>query len=228
MADTTAPKLESEEPHNNTRNEIDELFDLEQVDEELQLRISESAFKELEKILSKQHKTITNGVKGLVNEINTLKTSLEDRESSLSEMNTWCRDLTEKFYEREVLLPVIVSIIGIADRCRLQIGSYQNSVEKHTNANNPAALKAATFLIEAREGDLRELESTLANLGVERFQHHKDEFDPSTQICVNRIPCTDQGLHQHVAQHLTPGYKRHEKVIRKEQVDLYIYKPETT
>ena len=72
-----------------------------------------------------------------------------------------------------------------------------------------------------------ELENSLADLGVESYQHHEDVFEPSLQKCLSRIECEEEGLDGHIAGHLLPGYRRYDKIVRKECVNVYVLKNKT-
>jgi molecular chaperone GrpE (heat shock protein) len=155
---------------------------------------------------------------GLAREIDELKAA----DQIVTDLGNRCRDLSEQFHEREVLLPIIYCLIRMTDGCRQQIDKFQNLLEKHPDSRNEAATRALKFLIDARKTDLVELNSTLANLGVELYEHHEEVFSPSLQKCINRIECQDKSLDGRIARRLLPGYRRYERIVRKEYVNVYV------
>jgi molecular chaperone GrpE (heat shock protein) len=155
---------------------------------------------------------------GLAREVDELKAA----DQIVTDLGNRCRDLSEQFHEREVLLPIIYCLIRMTDGCRQQIDKFQNLLAKHPDSRNEAATKALKFLIDARKADLVELDSTLANLGVELYEHHEEVFAPSLQKCINRIECRDKSLEGGVARRLLPGYRRHDRIVRKEYVNVYV------
>ena len=83
------------------------------------------------------------------------------------------------------------------------------------------------FLINTRKANLVELEDMLANLGVESYRHHDKTFNSSFQKCVDRIECKEESRNTHIASRLSLGYKRYDKIIRKEYVNVYVLKNKT-
>jgi molecular chaperone GrpE (heat shock protein) len=149
---------------------------------------------------------------------------LKAADSVIAELSTRCRSMSEQFYEREVLLPVIHSLISIADRIRQQIAKSKNIRDKYSDGQNRAEAKVLTYLLDGRNADLMELEDALANLGVESYHNPQNMFEPSTQKCINYVECDEQVLTGRIAYRLLPGYERHGQIIRKEYVNVYAVK----
>jgi hypothetical protein len=170
--------------------------------------------------LSKQLEDVSNDIKGCQEKLSHLAGGIDELKAAdqiIADLSTRYRDLNERFYEREVLLPVVYCLIRVADGCRQQIDKYE-----HMHAKRAAGKKAIRFIIDCRKADLVQVEQALANLGVESFEHHGCQFDPSLQKCISRIECQDRAVESHVAQHLLPGYMRNGRVTRKEYVNVYV------
>jgi molecular chaperone GrpE (heat shock protein) len=179
--------------------------------------------------LDKQLEDISSNLKTCHEELSRLASEVEELKAAdriITDLSTRYRDLSEQFYEREVLLPVINCLIRMADGCHQQIDEFQKTRAKYTDSKNESALDAITVQIDLRKADLAELENTLANLQVESYQHQEDTFDPSQQKCLSRIEC-EEILDGHIANRLLPGYRRYDKIIRKECVNVYVLKNKT-
>lgn len=171
-------------------------------------------------------KTIVDSITSLQKDTTGIRTEMQRIKTDdrvLTEMQDRCRELNERHYEREVLGPFLLTAIGIADRCRQQITRLQKMLQKHNGARNQAALLAIRQILDARAADRIEIESVLANYGVEPFEQLSEKFDPATQKCVSRIECRDSSLHGQVSQRLLPGYRRQDRVIRQEYVSVYVF-----
>ena len=142
----------------------------------------------------------------------------------ITQLSARCRTLSEQFYEREILLPMIHSLIGIADRARQQITKAENARNKYDDGQTESEAEILTYLVDERKADLMELENALANLGVESFSRVQNTFEPATQKCVRRVESVEEILNGRIACRLLPGYKRDDKIIRKECVNVYIVK----
>jgi molecular chaperone GrpE (heat shock protein) len=142
----------------------------------------------------------------------------------IAQLSARCRTLSEQFYEREVLLPVIHSLIGIADRARQQIAKSKSVHDKYDDGQAESEAKILAYLVDGRNADLMELENALANLGVESYCRPQNTFDPATQKCINHVESEEEILNGRIARRLLPGYKRDNKIIRKECVNVYVVK----
>jgi len=211
---------------NNESQEIGQLLD-EELEKNPELESSRTLLPILSEKLAKQLEDLSNDLKECKAQLSCLTQEtkeLKSAEQIISNLSSCNRDLTEQFYEREVLLPIILCLIRLADACHQQIDKFQKIRAKHNESKNESAIKTLTFLIDTRRANLVELEDVLANLSVESYQHHEDIFEPSLQQCINRIDCVDEGLDYHIARRLLLGYRRDNKIIRKERVDVYILK----
>ena len=144
----------------------------------------------------------------------------EDR--LLTEMHDQCRALQERFHEREVLMPIFRSLIGIADRCLSGAANMRATLEAQSGLELDVVL-AVRHVIEAREADRIELEALLATFGVEPYRHEGDRFTASLQKCVRRVSTSRQERHETIAARPLPGYRRHGTVIRPECVEVHVH-----
>lgn len=180
---------------------------------------------ELSTMLDEKLKNLVVDMKVCGQQLTSLARSVDElsaAERVIAELSDRCKELSEGFHEREVLLPVFNCLIGISDRCRQQIDRLYSLVSKYTDGGNSSAAKAVTYLLEARKADLIELDCLLANFGVETFESHQETFDPSVQKCVTRTETKDTQLHNRLAARLLPGYRRADRIIRQEYVNVYV------
>lgn len=143
-------------------------------------------------------------------------------EQVLTEMHERNRELSEDFHEREVLNPIFLLLIGISDRCRQQAAKAREVADLQADSRNASALVALKKIQLAREADRIEIESALANYGVEASESLDDVFNPETQKCIERIETSIVARHGKVASRLLPGYQRNGKTIRQEYVAVYV------
>jgi molecular chaperone GrpE (heat shock protein) len=214
---------------NNGSQEIGQLLD-EELEKTPELESSQSLLPDLSEKLTKQLEEISNDLKGCKEQLSRLARETEElkgAEQIISNLSSRCRDLTEQFHEREILFPVINCLIRMADGCRQQIDKFQKIYAKHSESKNKSTMKVLTFLIDTRTANLVELENVLANLAVESYQHHDDIFEPTLQKCIDRIECEEQVKAPRIAHRLLPGYKRYDKVVRKEYVNVYVLRNKT-
>ena len=135
--------------------------------------------------------------------------------------------LAEQFHEREVLMPMALALVVIADRARQKCDRIRKRLSKRHGTNKSARL-ALKQLIEAREADLVEIENTLSVFGVESYERHEDHFDAALQKCIERVTCDDPQKHMKIARCLLPGYRREKRVIRPELVSVYFCSSENS
>lgn len=140
----------------------------------------------------------------------------------LTEISARHRELSEQHHERDFLNPVFHAQIRMADRCRQNTAKLEEILAKQVGSSNRAVILATRAILEAREADRVEIESLLANYGVEPFENPGVMFDPAVQKCIRREGCDDPGRHGQIARRLLPGYKRYDKVLRKEYVNAYV------
>lgn len=130
--------------------------------------------------------------------------------------------LLERFHERELLQPLFLQLISIADRCREKIGKMEGYLSSHTAAKDSEKYELVRYLAKARRADLVEIENILANFGVSPFEHPAESFDPSVQSCVARSLAAQPERAGKIARRLRPGYRRNAQVIRPECVAVYV------
>ena len=160
----------------------------------------------------------------LAPEIQRLRT--DDR--VLSHISSKYQQLSEQHHEREFLYPVFNGLIAVADRCLQQTDRLRGILGDHSAEANRTIVEAIQLLLDARDADRVEVESLLANHGVQRFEHPEEMFDATVQKCIHREECDDASLNGRVAQRLLPGYRRYGKVLRHECVSVYVHSPAKT
>lgn len=129
------------------------------------------------------------------------------------------RFLIERQFEREVLRPLSLSLIGIIDRCTTEIERLR--AQQRCTPDTEVHL-ALCELIESRSADQIELEDALARLGIESFQDPSSHFSPSTQKPVELKRTEDHKLLQRVARRIAPGYRRGDDIVRPEYVAVFV------
>ncbi len=134
-------------------------------------------------------------------------------------------DNHSQFHEGEFLNLIFRSLIPIADRCRQETDRLLTILKGYgSDKYRDAVSLSIRQLIDAREADLIEVEAVLATFGVERFQHLRNQFDPSLQKCIQRIETSKPERHQRIASRVLPGYHRDgKKVVRRELVSVYVF-----
>ena len=145
----------------------------------------------------------------------------------LTEMHDQRKALAEQFHEREVLGPLFRTLIGLADRCRQDVARLRTMQEDTIGKSRLDVSLPASCLLQARQADLVELETVLANLGVEPFHHPDERFCAQLQKCMKRMRTAKQAKHQFIAQRLLPGYRRGERIVRHECVSVFVFNQET-
>ena len=129
------------------------------------------------------------------------------------------RKFKEQFHEREVLRPILLLLIGIADRCRDQQAAFG---KKAKGCAAPEVAEAWVCAKAARIADRTEIENVLAILGVTPLRSESAKFDASTQHAVRHVPTSNPTYGGHVAARLRPGYGRNGHVVRSEMVSVYV------
>lgn len=142
----------------------------------------------------------------------------------LNEMHEECRALREQFHEREVLKPVFLSLIGLADRCRNELSQLRRVArDAEQRGQQPEIVLALCTLARARKTDLLEVEALLRQHDVQSFETPGGRFDAGTQKCTRRVPTMQREQHMIVAARGLTGYRRGQQVIRPECVQVYVY-----
>lgn len=151
--------------------------------------------------------------------------SRDANDETVKKLQQGYQALVEQFHEREVLQPMFLQLIAVADRCRQKITKLETLLEKPGAIKDKAKRELARYLVSARRADLTELENILANFGVVPFEHPDETFDRSVQFCMVRTVAERPGLTGKIAQRLRPGYRRNAQVIRPESVAVYVPGP---
>lgn len=159
----------------------------------------------------------TDRISDILTELQRLKTA----DQALLEMHQRCQQLSEEFYEREVLGPLFHGLIGIADRCRQQVQCVKQAYDRTADSGDDRARQALRHVMDARSADRIEVENLLAHYGVESYRRRGGKFDPSYQKCVGRTN-ESSGTKNHVAKRILPGYRRNGRVIRPEYVHVHV------
>ena len=144
---------------------------------------------------------------------------LKAHERVLEDLQNQCQRYREQFFDREVLGPVLLGLIGLADRARSDIARLRKSAVGQTKGATSLAL---IQFLEMRQADLTEIETLLAGLGAESFQHAGDSFNASLQTCRGRVAASKRACQGYVAERLLPGYRRNDRTVRRELVKVYV------
>lgn len=197
------------------------LGELKQMLDQLQDRlaqadISQRMARELEQVGS-----AVRGFKSALSDIVTEVKRLSTDERVLDDLQERCRALSERFYEREVLRPILLRLIGIADRCRDDEGQIRSWIENGSMDSKPALGNLFRCLARARRLDRLEIESALGDLGVVPFHSQASNFSPQKQMIVAPVATPQQSFHGQIARRIRPGYQRGEEIIRPEWVHVY-------
>ena len=70
---------------------------------------------------------------------------------------------------------------------------------------------------------MTEIEAYLAIFEVQSFRNQEASFDPSLQHCAQVVPTADRKLAGFIAARIQPGYRRGEKIIRPECVEVFVF-----
>lgn len=152
-------------------------------------------------------------------EIQSLKT---DRQL-IGTLQEESRRLREEFHEREVLKPIILAIISVADRCQDEIKSLQKMLKCYANEASIDVALAIRHCVNGRKADLAELEQLVISLGVEIYQNPESTFNPPLQTPI--VVHTDRPkLANSIAARMRPGYRRGTLMIRKEVVKVFVHR----
>ena len=214
----------SEQTSVNKIDELDNIVEVEDAEEDF-LRESpdETQDRFCQKIFS-QLNNLTETVASLTAKFGTFEQVIYQIESDrkamdiLSQQN---KQLNEELYERELVKPVFLTLIGLADRHEDQISRCGQHLNKIQEQKRPTAEKALRFLINSIQADLTEIHDVLARFGVERYEHQGGTFNASKQKVFSRVETEDKSLSQKIADRLHPGYARDEQIIRREYVNIY-------
>jgi molecular chaperone GrpE len=107
-------------------------------------------------------------------------------------------------------------LLDVADN----LGRAVSTVETDEAAD---AEKVKRMLTSMHEGVLlveKQLASTFAKHGVEKFDPMGDEFDPNSHMALFNVPDADKEAGT-IAAVTKPGYRLHDRVIRPAEVGVY-------
>jgi len=152
------------------------------------------------------------------NEIARLKTD----DTVMAELQDRNRALSESFHERELLHPIFLSLIGIADRCAQQVTELECAMETRKAASNEPGMAALRRIRDARMADAVEVHNVLAGFAVECFEVPGNSFDPEHQTCVQAVEADDERANGLIKERLLPGYRRNGTVVRPERVAVWV------
>ena len=154
------------------------------------------------------------------NRIAELASSRASLDRLLGDLREQNQKFTERFHEREVIQPVLLTLIGIADRCREQEIAFTKRAQRSPSIEIARAWFAAR---DARRADRTDIQNALSNLGVASYRGTNARFDAATQNIAARELTGDADRHGCVAGHLRPGYRRHGVIVRPEMVSVYVF-----
>ncbi len=144
---------------------------------------------------------------------------LKAQDRVLTDLQDQCQRYRESAHQRDIVQPLVHALIGLADRVRNDLQRLRQFITKAA----PGSLNiVAAHYVEMRQADLAEIEAQLHTLGVEPFESASDRFDAARQTCRQRIAAPSADLHGCIADRLLPGYQRDNRVVRREQVQVYV------
>lgn len=219
-------------PNDTTQDELPEVVAETATHESTQLEASEDSSHDEQDLVISQKAMFLSSWEQMAEWIETLEgvfhkelstvhvelSMLQSNTSILNDVHESNKKLSEEFHEREVLAPVFHMLIGLADRCYRQIAQSKQKLKAIPNA---IGLDDTRSLIESREADLIEIESRLADFGVQRYLSTATTFNAKIHKCVQRVPTLDTSLVGIVASRFLPGYKRFGAITRPECVSVY-------
>lgn len=160
-------------------------------------------------------------LRALRDEIAQLKTEKQ----ALTHLSDRCRELTERFHEREVLYPILFTLMTIADRARQEVARLRRLMNEQSGKIGLEGLIIMRHLIEARNADRIRVEDVLASYGVQPYQEQGEVFNASCQNLAQSVACDKPELHGRIASRLSFGYRRNGEILRPERVKVYRQNP---
>ena len=134
-----------------------------------------------------------------------------------------CRQHRERFYDREVLLPLLRGVINVIDRASGEIKSLKGLRGNSLDAGRRWK-EVVDYYISARRADRLELGNLLARYGVDCYRCPENQFNSRMQKCVKITPTHKKKREGLIAGRMRPGYRREEVIVRPEWVDVYMFK----
>lgn len=117
---------------------------------------------------------------------------------------------------KSLLRPIIMDIIQTIDTN----AAHVKNLKQEKSRLDPQELLKQMEEIPA------EMEEILMRQGVEPFNCEQPEFDRKRQKIVKTLNTHDQKKDKTIAQRLHNGYEWEGKVLCRERVDVYLYKPD--
>lgn len=131
--------------------------------------------------------------------------SEEVQREAFERLHSELRDYKENFLQK-ALEPMYRSLVSLADSMDEIIA------EGSEEAEDVDFLRA-------------ELLEALNRYAVEPFSPDTETFDPKTQKVIKTVPTDEEARHRGIATRLHPGYRSQDRIIRPEQVNIYVYTP---
>lgn len=128
------------------------------------------------------------------------------------EVQEYKNDLIKNF-----LRPIIMDTIHTIDDITKLVDNYDS---KDSLELDPLKL------VKQMKGIASDLEDILFRQGVESFNCEQLEFEPKQQKIIKTEITDDQSKDKTISRRVHNGYKWEENVLRREMVDVYVYKPE--
>jgi len=134
----------------------------------------------------------------------------EQKEKTIDKLHNELQIYRNDLYKK-LLLPMINDLIHFITRN-----------EKETEYLENFSKEELLQRIKDINDDLKDI---LYRQGVESYNLENDEFDPKKQKIINTLETDKKELDKKIANHRTPGYEWEGKIIKHENVDIYLYSP---
>ncbi len=116
-----------------------------------------------------------------------------------------------------LLCPLVLDVIHTIDDIRKLV---------HHHRLKDSTELSPLELIKQMAGISADLEDILFRQGIESFNCPQDEFDPGRQKIIKTENINEPSKDKTIAKRVHNGYDWEGKVLRKEMVDVFVYKPE--
>ncbi|MCK4761653.1 MAG: nucleotide exchange factor GrpE [Candidatus Aminicenantes bacterium] len=117
---------------------------------------------------------------------------------------------------KNLLKPLIMDIIHTIDDTTKLVNNHRS---KDTTELDPLKL------IKQMEDISSDLDEILFRQGLESFNCEQEEFDPGKQKIIKTETTGDQSKDKTISKRVHKGYMWDEKMLRREMVNVYVYKP---
>ena len=118
---------------------------------------------------------------------------------------------------RKLLQPILMDVIHVIDDI--------HKLTDHYRSQDPKTLEP-TKLLGLLESIPFDLENLLYRQGVEPFRYQGTAFDPGHQRAIQTVETNNTAQDKAIARSLRAGYEWEGKVLRREMVEVYLYKPQ--